>query len=81
MNDSDVGERVRKLVAAMAPASGAVASDEQRLIEDLGFNSLRLMELTVVLERTFELPQYRPEQLVGVRTVGDVIALISLAVA
>ncbi|WP_433623256.1 acyl carrier protein [Nocardia sp. CA-120079] len=70
-------DKVRRIVLAMAPEPPAELSDEHRLVEDLGFDSLRLMELTVVLERAFELPRYRPEQLVGVRRVDAVIALVS----
>jgi acyl carrier protein len=74
--DTTTAEKVRRLVLAMAPRPSAI-DDTKRLIEDLGFDSLRLMELTVVLERTFDLPRYRPEQLIGVRRVGEVIALVS----
>ncbi|WP_280403124.1 acyl carrier protein [Nocardia brasiliensis] len=79
--DAAVAERVRGLIQRMAPDAQAVAEDEQRLIEDLGFDSLRLMELTVVLERSFDLPRYRPEQLVGVRRVGEVITLVAATLA
>ncbi|QBS43681.1 MULTISPECIES: acyl carrier protein [Nocardia] len=79
--DAAVAERVRKLVYAMAPDPQGPAEDSQRLIEDLGFDSLRLMELTVVLERSFGLPRYKPEQLVGVRRVGEVIGLVATALA
>ncbi|WP_433662898.1 acyl carrier protein [Nocardia sp. CA-128927] len=81
MADAAVAERVRKLVHAMAPDPQASTGDSQRLIEDLGFDSLRLMELTVVLERSFGLPRYKPEQLVGVRRVGDVISLVAATLA
>ncbi|WP_030512755.1 acyl carrier protein [Nocardia sp. NRRL WC-3656] len=74
--DSPVAERVRQLVVAMAPAPAAEPRDRLRLIEDLGFDSLRLMELTLVLEQAFGLPRYRPEQLAGVRRIGDVVTLI-----
>jgi acyl carrier protein len=79
--DIALAERVRGLVCAMAPDQGAPAGDDRCLVEDLGFDSLRLMELTVVLERAFGLPRYRPEQLVGVRRVGEVIALVGRSVA
>ncbi|GAA5072797.1 acyl carrier protein [Nocardia iowensis] len=81
VTDAAVAERVRTLVNAMAPNPQATTDDGQRLIEDLGFDSLRLMELTVVLERAFDLPRYKPEQLVGVRRVGEVIGLISGSLA
>ncbi|AHH20696.1 putative acyl carrier protein (ACP) [Nocardia nova SH22a] len=74
--DSTVAERVRQLVVAMAPEPPADLTDDLRLVEDLAFDSLRLMELTLVLERAFGLPRYRPEQLAGVRRIGDVVALI-----
>lgn len=79
--DSMTADKVRRIVVAMAPHPPAELSDEHRLVEDLGFDSLRLMELTVVLERAFALPRYRPEELLGVRRVDAVIALVSGTVA
>ncbi|MGW4844140.1 phosphopantetheine-binding protein [Nocardia brasiliensis] len=79
--DAAVADRVRGLIQRMAPDAQATTEDGQRLIEDLGFDSLRLMELTVVLERSFDLPRYRPEQLVGVRRVGEVITLVAATLA
>ncbi|WP_054813533.1 acyl carrier protein [Nocardia arizonensis] len=69
-------DRVRRIIAAMAPQPPAELADTDRLVEDLGFESLRLMELTVALERGFGLPRYQPEELIGVRRVGDVVALV-----
>lgn len=69
-------DRVRRLVLAMAPTPSGAESDDLWLVDDLGFDSLRLMELTVALERAFELPRQRPDQLAGVRRVGDVIAFV-----
>ncbi|NKY89381.1 acyl carrier protein [Nocardia veterana] len=74
--DDSVAEQVRRLVVAMAPDPPPELADEMRLIEDLSFDSLRLMELTLVLEQAFGLPRYRPEQLAGVRRIADVVALI-----
>ncbi|NKY49242.1 acyl carrier protein [Nocardia vermiculata] len=74
--DSSVGARARQLVVAMAPDLATEPADESRLIEDLGYDSLRLMELTLVLERAFGLPRFRPEQLIDVRRITDVVALI-----
>ncbi|MEV0358344.1 acyl carrier protein [Nocardia sp. NPDC050697] len=81
MSDPTVPTRVRDMVAAMAPRPAAELTAEHRLIEDLGYDSLRLMELTVVLERTFGLPGYKPEQLAGVLRVGQVEALIGSSLA
>ncbi|MFB8001454.1 acyl carrier protein [Nocardia sp. NPDC056000] len=72
-----IAARTRTLIAHMAPEPPSAVSDEQRLIEDLGFDSIRLMELTVALERGFGLPRYAPEQLTNVLRVGDVVTLVA----
>lgn len=77
---TDPAARVRDIVALMAPEPPAEPNDTHRLIEDLGYDSLRLMELTVVLERTFGLPRYRPEDLIGVLRVDQVIELVARTV-
>ncbi|KAA0025086.1 acyl carrier protein [Antrihabitans cavernicola] len=64
---------------APEPTQPDALQGAQRLIEDLGFDSIRLMELTVTLERGFALPRYKPDQLADVRTVDDVITLVSTA--
>ncbi|MEP9391483.1 acyl carrier protein [Gordonia sp. VNQ95] len=82
---SGVSAGVREVIAAMVPPSGAAVGAEDllgtaRLREDLGFESIRLIELTMVLERRFALAAIPPEELAGVRTVDDVIAVITRAV-
>lgn len=75
-----VADTVREVIVAMAPPStghdAATVTDEARLREDLAFESVRLIELTVVLEKAFVLSPFRPEELVGVLRVADVVALI-----
>lgn len=79
--ENDIPVRVRELIAAMAPDPGPAVTDDQQLVTDLGFDSLRLMELTLVLEQAFDLPRYRPDQLAGVHRVSDVVALIERALS
>ncbi|MBF6061543.1 acyl carrier protein [Nocardia terpenica] len=79
--DHSTPVRVRELIAAMAPDPRSTVTDDQQLVTDLGFDSLRLMELTLVLEQAFDLPRYRPDQLAGVHRVSDVIALIERALS
>ncbi|MGV9673327.1 MULTISPECIES: acyl carrier protein [unclassified Gordonia (in: high G+C Gram-positive bacteria)] len=82
---SEVTAGVREVIAAMIPPSVSNVGAEDltgtaRLREDLGFESIRLIELTMVLERRFALTAIPPEHLAGVRTVDDVIAVITRAV-
>ncbi|MBX5331890.1 acyl carrier protein [Rhodococcus fascians] len=67
--------RIRKLIGRMAP-NGTEPVDSQRLVQDLGFDSIRLMELTVALEHAFLLPRLDPQQWVDVLSVGDVVAIV-----
>ncbi|NLE79632.1 MAG: acyl carrier protein [Rhodococcus sp.] len=76
MTDENLADRTRSLIVRMAPEAPAEVNDDERLIEDLGFDSIRLMELTVALERVFALPRQNPEQLVDVLKVGDVVRLV-----
>lgn len=80
MSDTAVAQQVHRVIDAMSPKLGTTCTADDRLVEDLGFDSLRLMELTVVLERTFGLPAHRPEELAGVLRVGQVVTLIRTGV-
>lgn len=66
---------VLALVTAMAPAPVQPAL-HSAFVADLGYTSLRLLELSIAVERRFGLPPLTPETLGGVQTVGDLVALI-----
>jgi acyl carrier protein len=71
----EASEVVRRLLAERAPARGQVVRAESRLVEDLGFDSLRLMEVVLVVENELRLPPTEDEALVELlepgSTVGD----------
>jgi acyl carrier protein len=46
---------VRSIVLELMPVPGAEVSDESRLVDDLGFHSLALLELAFALEDEFDL--------------------------
>lgn len=73
---TDVRTEVLELVAAMAPDTAGEPDLGSALIGDLGFTSLRLLELSIAVERAFELPQLDQELLAGVATVGDLVKLV-----
>ncbi|BBX10149.1 acyl carrier protein [Mycolicibacterium aichiense] len=73
---SDIGDEVLALVAAMAPDTAGEPGLSSSLIGDLGYTSLRLLELSIAVERAFELPQLDQEALAGVATVGDLVNLV-----
>ena len=83
LSEGEIAQRARKLIATMAPEATSAddLEGDQRLVDDLGFDSIRLMELTVALERGFGLPRYKPAQLADVRTVGNVVELVTTSLA
>jgi acyl carrier protein len=60
-----VSEHAAQIVVALAPEPVEEPTGATRLIEDLGYDSLRLMELTIALEERF-----------GVRTTGEETAQV-----
>jgi acyl carrier protein len=57
----------------------APVTDHSRLGEDLGFDSLRRLELAVVLENYFDLGELDMDRTMSIVTVGDIVDLISSA--
>ncbi len=71
----DTGSRVRKTLAKALVLDPAMVRDEAQLVDDLGVSSLDRFELIMDLEEEFSL-EIREEDLVGAKTVGDVIRCI-----
>ena len=67
---------VLALVIALAPGPVAEPDLHGALIDDLGYTSLRLIELCIAVERAFALPPLDQDALAGVRTVGDLVDLV-----
>lgn len=78
MTDTALAD-VTAVVAAMAPtpAEAEGLSRETRLIADLAYDSVRLIELTIALEQHFGLPALEESQLASVTTVGEVADLVA----
>lgn len=70
-----IGSDVFALVTAMAPGPVEPAL-HSAFVGDLGYTSLRLLELSIAVERAFALPPLTPDTLAGVQTVGDLVALV-----
>jgi acyl carrier protein len=65
------------VVGRLAPTPVPYAEPDQRLIEDLGYHSLALVELTFLLEEMFTLEQIEPEEAARITVVGDVTAYLA----
>lgn len=69
--DSEPAAAVRELVIEMSPLGVAEVTPETTLVEQLGFDSLGLVELLVVIEDRLDLPPLEEQALIGVERVAD----------
>ncbi len=76
MNENAVREDVRRLIARLAPVTGVEISSASELSVDLGYDSLRLMELATTLEDHFGLAEISEDDAAEADTVGEVEELV-----
>ena len=80
MSTEEVFERVKKIIVEQLGATEASVTMEASFIDDLGADSLDIVELVMALEEEFdiEIPDADAEKVV---TVGDVVEYIKDHVA
>lgn len=69
-------ERSINLIAEIAPLKRVKVERHHRLVRDLGFDSVAVLELLVALENEFEILPIPSEELNEAATVGDIEALV-----
>ncbi len=77
MSVEEIFQTMRELVAeqfAMEPAEGSM---ETAFEEDLGADSVDLVELVMAMEEEFEVGEIQEEDLGGLKTVGDAVNYIA----
>ena len=70
-------EKVIRMVAAQFMADEDSITADTLFIEDLGADSLDVVELTMALEEEFSLPETPEEELMNIHTVGDLADYIT----
>lgn len=63
---------ISQLIEELAPAAEGGISAKSRLVDDLGYHSLALLELAFTIEDEFSLDPIDQETAQGIVTVGDV---------
>jgi acyl carrier protein len=76
MDEKAVREGVRNLIVQLAPVTGVDVTESSELGVDLGYDSLRLMELATALEDRFELDEITEDDAAEADTVGEVEELL-----
>jgi acyl carrier protein len=74
--DSDQLHRIQELAGAMSPLGAREAGPDDRMAEDLGYDSLATVELTTALETEFGLDPIDEESAMDVDTVADLVDLV-----
>ena len=73
MTVEEIFQTMRELVAEQFAMEPAEVSMETAFEEDLGADSVDLVELVMAMEEEFEVGEIQEEELNGLKTVGDAV--------
>jgi len=76
-SSDDLRRRIEELVHACAPVRCEERRLDLMLVEDLGYTSLALMDTLLEIELEFQIEPLPEDELIGFRTVGDVVDAIA----
>ncbi|WP_040392349.1 acyl carrier protein [Catelliglobosispora koreensis] len=68
--EAEIREHVQELIKSLAPEKTVPVVAEARLVEELGYHSLALIELSFLLEDEFNLPPIDEESARAITTVS-----------
>lgn len=72
-----VFEKIQKLICEQFLVEPETVTLETTFVDDLGADSLDVVELTMALEEEFSLPEISDEELKKIATVGDLVDYVS----
>jgi len=78
--DATVQDRLRQLVSSQLGAELDEVVTEARILDDLGADSLDVVELVMALEETFDIV-VPDEDVEGMQTIGDVESYLATRVS
>ena len=66
-------EKLQSLIADQLGVDGNTITMETTFEDDLGADSLDIVELSMALEEEFDIGEMSEEDLAGIKTVGDLV--------
>jgi acyl carrier protein len=76
MDSNTLRASVRDVVGAMSPLGKRTATSTDRLVDDLGYDSLAVIELSLQIESQFGLKSVGEDDAGDITTVADVEDLV-----
>lgn len=73
MNVQDVLAKMQELIAEQFALEAESITMDTSFEDDLGADSVDLMELVIAMEEEFEIGEVREDELSGLTTVGDCV--------
>lgn len=70
-------DKLKEMIAEQFTVDPESITQETSFVDDLGADSLDIVELTMALEEEFDLPEMDDEELKTLVTVGDVVKYIA----
>ena len=77
MSVEEIFQTMRELVAEQFAMEPSEVTTETSFEEDLGADSVDLVELVMAMEEEFEIGETQEEDLGGLKTVGDAVNYIA----
>ncbi len=72
-----VFEKIQQLICEQFVIDPEAVTRETSFIDDLGADSLDIVELTMAIEEEFSLPEVSDDELKQIVTVGDLVDYVS----
>ena len=70
-------ETIRAIIAEQFGVSADEITMDTNILEDLGADSLDIVELSMAMEGEFALDEMKEEDLKGISTVGDLVDFVA----
>ena len=77
----EIFEKVAAIIADQLGVDPSTITRETSFEEDLGADSLDIVEISMSLEEAFDVSEFEDEDMENIRTVGSVVDLISAKLA
>ncbi|MCL1985625.1 MAG: phosphopantetheine-binding protein [Betaproteobacteria bacterium] len=78
MNNDVIAEKVNKALIEEFELEPERLSPEARIRDDLGLDSLDIVDMVIVLEKSFHFKLHDKEPLATIQTLGDIYAFIAV---